>query len=149
MKGYYNRPEETKATFTEDGWLKSGDLGFFRVDGCLRFFGRIKDVIKVGGENVDPLEIEGFILGHPQVHQVSIIGLRDRKLSEVPVAYVRKADAAVVSGDDIIAFCRNKLASFKIPRHVVFIDEFPMTGSGKIRKQDLREDAAKRFAPPD
>ncbi len=145
MKGYYNKPAETKATFTDDGWLKSGDVGFFREDGCLRFFGRIKDMLKVGGENVDPLEIEGFILGHPQVQQVSIVGAPDRKLSEVPVAYVRKTDAATINGEDVIAFCRNKMASFKIPRHVVFVEDFPMTGSGKIRKQDLRDDAAKRF----
>ncbi|MEL3890123.1 AMP-binding protein [Ferrovibrio sp. MS7] len=145
MKGYYNKPAETKATFTEDGWLKSGDVGFFREDGCLRFFGRIKDMLKVGGENVDPLEIEGFILGHPQVQQVSIVGAPDRKLSEVPVAYVRKVDAATINGEEVIAFCRNKMASFKIPRHVVFVEDFPMTGSGKIRKQDLRDDAAKRF----
>lgn len=146
MRGYYNKPAETKATFTEDGWLKSGDVGFFREDGCLRFFGRIKDMLKVGGENVDPLEIEGFLLGHPGVQQVSIVGTPDKKLSEVPVAYIQKTGAAAITGDDVIAFCRNKLASFKIPRHVVFVDEFPMTGSGKIRKQDLREDAAKRFA---
>lgn len=149
MKGYYNKPNETKATFTDDGWLKSGDYGFFRDDGCLRFFGRIKDMIKVGGENVDPLEIEGFILGHPDVQQVSIVGLPDKKLSEIPVAYVCKIATAAVTGDDIIAFCRNKLASFKIPRHVIFVEEFPMTGSGKIRKQDLREDAARRFVRPD
>jgi fatty-acyl-CoA synthase len=145
MMGYYNKPAETRKTFTQDGWLKSGDIGYYRSDGHLRFFGRIKDMLKVGGENVDPLEIEGFILGHPDVRQISIVGVADRKLTEIPVAYIEKAQGSRLSADEVFAFCKNRLASFKIPRHVVFVEEFPMTGSGKIRKMDLRADASRRF----
>lgn len=145
MKGYYNKPDETKATFTEDGWLKTGDIGYFRKDGLLRFFGRFKDMLKVGGENVDPLEIEGFLLQAPSVKQVSVVGLPDKKLTEVPVAYVQVKEGSNVTEADLIGRCRQSMASFKIPRHVVFVEDFPMTASGKIRKMDLRADAAERF----
>lgn len=146
-RGYYNMPRETAATFAEDGWLKTGDMGYIRPDGLLRFFGRFKDMLKVGGENVDPLEIEGHLLKSVDVQQVSVVGLPDRKLAEVPVAYVQLKPGATVGEADIIGLCRGGMASFKIPRHVVFVDDFPMTASGKIRKMDLRADAVERFVP--
>ena len=134
------------ATFTDDGWLKTGDMGYFRKDGLLRFVGRYKDMLKVGGENVDPLEIEGLLLQGPDVRQISVVGLPDKKLNEVPVAYVQVKEGSNVTETDIIGRCRQSMASFKVPRHVVFVDDFPMTASGKIRKMDLRADAAERFA---
>lgn len=146
MLGYYKKPEQTRASFTDDGWFKTGDMGYWRADGHLRFVGRYKDMLKVGGENVDPLEVEGFLLRHDGIAQASVIGLPDRKMSEVPVAYVQKADGSTLSEEDVIGLCRGQLASFKIPRHVVFVDDYPMTGSGKIRKVDLREMALKHFA---
>ena len=145
MRGYYKKPEETAASYTEDGWFKTGDTAVWRADGAIRFLGRYKDMLKVGGENVDPMEVEGFLLDHPAVHQVAVVGCPDLRLTEVAVAYVQKAAGVEISGDAIIAYCRNKVASFKIPRYVVFIDEFPMTASGKIRKVELRADAAERF----
>ncbi|MGF7159182.1 fatty-acyl-CoA synthase [Rhodoligotrophos appendicifer] len=146
-KGYYNMPKETQAIFTDDGWLKTGDMGYFRKDGLLRFFGRFKDMLKVGGENVDPLEIEAHLLKSSQIQQVSVVGLPDKKLSEVPVAYVQVRKGVPAAEADIIGLCRHSMASFKIPRHVVFVEDFPMTASGKIRKMDLRADAVRRFAP--
>ena len=146
MVGYYNKPEETAASYTDDGWFMTGDVGVWRDDGYLRFLGRYKDMLKVGGENVDPMEVEGYLLEHPSVHQVAVVGCPDRRLSEVAVAYVQKAERADIEQNQIIAYCRGKVASFKIPRHVVFVDDFPMTASGKIRKVELRADAAERFA---
>ncbi|MFC4272776.1 AMP-binding protein [Sneathiella chungangensis] len=145
-RGYYNKPKETKETFTEDGWLKSGDLGYFREDGHLRFVGRLKDMLKVGGENVDPMEVEGYILGLDGIQQISVVGVYDPRLGEVPIAYIQKKDNSSITKENIIEFCRNKLASYKIPKHIVFVDEYPMTASGKIRKVDLRQDAATRLS---
>jgi len=145
MQGYYRKPEETAATYTADGWFKTGDTAVWRPDGALRFLGRHKDMLKVGGENVDPMEVEGLLLNHPGIHQVAVVGCPDSRLSEVGVAYVQKAAGASLSEEDVTGYCRGKIASFKIPRHVVFIAEFPMTASGKIRKVELRADAEERF----
>lgn len=145
MQGYYKKPEETAATYTADGWFKTGDTAVWRADGAMRFLGRYKDMLKVGGENVDPMEIEGLLLNHPGIHQVAVVGCPDPRLSEVAIAYVQKADGASLGEDEVIDYCRGKVASFKIPRHAVFIEEFPMTASGKIRKVELRADAAERF----
>ena len=114
-------------------------------DGHLRFLGRYKDMLKVGGENVDPMETEALLLEHPAVQQVAVVGLPDGRLGEVPVAYVECRAGATIDADDVVGHCRGKIASFKLPRHVVFVDVFPMTESGKIRKAALREDARKRL----
>lgn len=145
MQGYYKKPSETAASYTNDGWFHTGDTAVWRPDGHLRFLGRYKDMLKVGGENVDPMEVEGFLLDHPAVFQVAVVGCPDERLSEVAVAYVQKVPGQAITGDEVIGYCRGKVASFKIPRHVVFIDEFPMTASGKIRKVELRADAKERF----
>jgi fatty-acyl-CoA synthase len=147
MRGYYKKPEETAAAFTADGWLRSGDTGVLLACGHLRFIGRSKDMLKVGGENVDPMETEGLLLEHPAVHQVAVVALPDARLSEVPVAFVERAPGTTIDADGVIAYCRGKLASFKVPRHVIFIDAFPMTETGKIKKADLREDAKRRLGP--
>jgi fatty-acyl-CoA synthase len=146
MTEYYKKPAETAATFTADGWFRTGDAAMWLPDGCLRFLGRYKDMLKVGGENVDPMETEGLLLEHPAVQQVAVVGLPDERLGEVAVAYVECRAGATIDADDVVGHCRGKVASFKLPRHVVFVDAFPMTESGKIRKADLREDARKRFA---
>ena len=148
MLGYYDKPEETAASYSEDGWFKTGDSGILAADGYFRLLGRYKDMLKVGGENVDPMEIEGLLLERDEVRQVAVVGLADAKLGEVAVAFVQSAPGASLDEEAVIAFCRGKVASFKIPRHVVFVDEFPMTASGKIRKTDLREEA-KRFLGED
>ncbi len=139
MKGYYKKPKETEESFTEDGWFKTGDIAYWRKDGYLRFIGRSKDMLKVGGENVDPLEIEGFLQSQEGIELVAVVGIPDQKLVEVPIAYVQCHQDADMSEDDVLALFRGQMASFKIPRHIIFVDDFPMTGSGKIRKIDLRE----------
>ena len=148
MKAYYKKPAETAAAFTEDGWFRTGDAAMWLPDGCLRFLGRYKDMLKVGGENVDPMETEGLLLEHPAVQQVAVVGLPDERLGEVAVAYVERKAGAAIEAEEVLGHCRGKIASFKLPRHVVFVDAFPMTESGKIRKTDLREDAKKRFLAP-
>tara|TARA_B100000676_G_scaffold161645_1_gene159030 strand:- start:3226 stop:4872 length:1647 start_codon:yes stop_codon:yes gene_type:complete len=147
MQGYYKKPAETAASYTADGWFRTGDSGLIREDGYLRFLGRYKDMLKVGGENVDPMEVEGLLLEQDGIAQVAVVALPDQRLSEVAVAYVQPSPGATLTETDVIGFCRGKVASFKIPRHVLFIDEFPMTASGKIRKVELREDAATRLGP--
>ena len=161
MQGYYRKPEETAAAIDAGGWLRSGDLGYLREDGFLRFLGRCKDVLKVGGENVDPVEVEQLLLGHRGVREVAVVGYPDERLTEVGVAFVVPSDtgaAAPGAGDrggasgegdarrealaeEILEFGRGRVASFKLPRHVLFVPALPMTSSGKVRKAELRERA--------
>jgi len=148
MLGYYKKPEETAACYTSDGWFRTGDSAMWLEDGYLRFLGRNKDMLKIGGENVDPMETEGLLLEHAAVYQVAVVGAPDETLGEVAVAYVQRAPGAAIDADEVIAYCRGKVASFKVPRHVVFVDAFPMTETGKIRKAELRADARQRFVTP-
>ena len=149
MLGYYRKPSETADCYDPDGWFCTGDMAERHPDGYLRFLGRYKDMLKVGGENVDPMEVEGLLLEHPAVQQVAVVGLPDRRLTEVPVAFVQRTSEADVAASEFVDFCHGKVASFKIPRHVVFLDEFPMTSSGKIRKVELRAEAKRLLAPSD
>ena len=144
MQGYYRKPEETARAIDADGWLHTGDCGLMRADGCLRFLGRYKDMLKVGGENVEPTEVEALLLDDPRINHAAVVGLPDERLSEVPVAFIIAEPGAQLCADDVIALCRGRIAAFKIPRHVFFTDHFPMTGSGKIQKYALREEAQRR-----
>ena len=144
MAGYYDRPEATAAAIDADGFMHTGDMGLFRPDGHLRFMGRYKDMLKIGGENVDPMEVEAFLTGHPGIDLAAVVGYPDARLSEVGVAYVRCRPGCRLTEEDVLAHCRGRIASFKIPRAVFFVDEFPMTSSGKIQKVKLREDALRR-----
>ena len=139
MQGYWNKPEETASAFTDDGWLRSGDLGLVREDGNLVFLGRYKDMLKVGGENVSPAEVEAYIREMPEIQDVAVVAFPDKRLTEVPVAFVLATDGASVEPATVIARCKGQIASFKIPRHVLVLDAMPMTPSGKIRKVELRE----------
>ncbi|MBI3329113.1 MAG: AMP-binding protein [Nitrospinae bacterium] len=139
MQGYYQKPEETAKTIDPEGWLHTGDMAIMREDGMFRFLGRYKEMLKVGGENVDPVEVEAFLLRHPAVNQVRIVGVPDERLSEVGAACVVLNTGANVTADEITDFCRGKLARFKIPRHVLFMKDYPMTSSGKVQKFRLRE----------
>jgi fatty-acyl-CoA synthase len=141
MRGYYRKPEETAETIDADGWLHTGDSGFLRDDGCLRFLGRYKDLLKVGGENVDPSEVESLLLADPRINHVAVVGVPDPRLAEIPVAFVIREPGSELTEADVIALCRGTIASFKCPRKVFFVDAFPMTGSGKIQKYLLRERA--------
>ncbi|MBI3994318.1 MAG: AMP-binding protein [Candidatus Lambdaproteobacteria bacterium] len=148
MQGYYNKPEETAKAVDAQGWLHTGDMAVIRADGHIRFMGRYKDMLRTGGENVDPMEVEGFLLQHPGVHQAAVVGYPDRRLVEVGVAFIQRKPGQAVSEAELLDYCRGKIASYKIPRHVMFVDAFPMTGSGKIQKVKLRAAALERLPPP-
>jgi acyl-CoA synthetase (AMP-forming)/AMP-acid ligase II len=107
----------------------------------MRFLGRYKDMLKIGGENVDPMEVEAFLMSHPAIDVAAVVGLPDARLSEVAVAFVQLAPGCTLAEREVIEHCRGRVASFKIPRHVVFVEGFPMTSSGKIQKVKLRERA--------
>ena len=141
MEGYYKKPQETAEAVDQNGWLHTGDMATLREDGYLRFFGRYKDMLKVGGENVDPIEVEAFLIDHPSIKQVQIVGVPDPRLSEPPCACIILEEGHQLNQVDIDLFCRGKLASFKIPSNILILQEFPMTSSGKIQKFLLRETA--------
>ena len=147
MRGYYKKEEETAAAVTDDGWFRTGDMAHWCDDGYIRFLGRYKDMLKVGGENVDPMEVEELLLEQDTVFQVAVVGLPDERLGEVAVAYVQRTPGVELSAAEVIGYCQGAVASFKTPRHVAFVEEFPMTASGKIRKVELRADALERFGP--
>ena len=148
MQGYYKKPEETERTIDTDGWLHTGDMGILRPDGHLRFVGRYKDMLKIGGENVDPMEVEAYLMGHPAINLAAVVAYPDARLSEVGVAFVRLEPGQALTEEQVLDYCRGKIASFKIPRRVIFVDEYPMTSSGKIQKAKLREEALRRIPPP-
>lgn len=137
--GYYNRPDATADTFDEQGRLKTGDTGLLRADGHLRFLGRYKDMLKVGGENVSPAEVEAWLMRLDGVAQVAIVGMADARLAEVPAAFIVPRPGATLTAADVDAHCRGRIASFKIPRHVRLVDSLPMTPSGKVQKFVLRQ----------
>jgi fatty-acyl-CoA synthase len=123
-------------------------MAILRSDGYLRFVGRYKDMLKIGGENVDPVEVEGYLLQQPGVQQVAVVSHPDPRLGEVAVAFVQRTPGATATADEIIAACRGRIASFKIPRAVIFLDELPVTPSGKIQKAQLRERALQILGDP-
>jgi fatty-acyl-CoA synthase len=146
--GYYNQPELTEKLLLPGGWLDTGDYGRLEASGELVYQGRIKDVLRVGGENVAAVEVEAVINTHPAVLRCALVPLAHPRLREVPVAFVQLREKGGAEGDAIIAYCAQRLASFKVPRHVVFVDEFQMTGSGKIQKPVLVEQAKVLLGSP-
>jgi fatty-acyl-CoA synthase len=146
MQGYYNKPEATAAAVDADGWMHTGDMGVFRADGHLHFMGRYKDMLKIGGENVDPMEVEAYLMSQPGIDVAAVVSYPDARLGEVGVAFVRGQPGHALTEEEVLARCRGRIASFKIPRHVIFVDDFPMTSSGKIQKVKLREEALSRLA---
>ena len=137
MKGYDQEPEATKRAVDEDGWLHTGDLATMRPDEYFRVTGRAKDMIIRGGENIYPRELEEFLYTHPKVADVQVVGLPDAKLGETVAAWIRLKEPA--TEDEIREFCRGKIAHFKIPQYIRFVEEFPMTVTGKIQKFKIRE----------
>jgi fatty-acyl-CoA synthase len=145
MKGYYKKPAETAQALTPDGWLHTGDLALRTPDGYYRITGRIKDMIIRGGENVYPREIEEFLYTHPQVADVQVVGLPDSRFGEEVCAWVRVKPGASLTEEELKTFCRGQIAHYKVPRYVVFVDEFPTTVTGKVQKFKLREMGIERF----
>jgi len=139
MQGYLDDPVATAAAIEADGWLHTGDLGTLDDAGRLRIVGRKKDMFIVGGFNAYPAEIEGFLLEHPGVAQAAVIGVPDERLGQVGKAFiVVKDDNAIASGDELIAWSRNRMAGFKVPRFVEFLHELPLNATGKVMKDRLR-----------
>ena len=148
MRGYYNDPEATAKAFTEDGWLRTGDLGELHPGGRLRMVGRLKDLFRVGGENVAPAEVEEVLLGHPAVQSAQVVGVPDARLGEVPCAYVSLKSGQQVTGDALIAWTKQRCANFRVPRYVKIVHDFEsigMTASGKVQKAKLRAQALRDF----
>lgn len=139
MKGYYKQPEETALAIDGDGWLHSGDLGTVDAAGYFRVTGRIKDMIIRGGENIYPREIEEFLYTVPGVEDAQVIGVADAKYGEVVGVFIRRKPGSELTEGDVREACRAKLARYKCPKHVFFIDSYPTTASGKIQKYKLRE----------
>lgn len=139
MKGYYNNPEATSEVIDKNGFLHSGDLGVKDEDGNYRITGRIKDMIIRGGENIYPREIEEFLYKLDGVKDVQVAGIPSPKYGEAVAAFIILKEGANLQESDIIDFCRNKISRYKIPKYIFFIDEFPMTGSGKIQKFKLKD----------
>ncbi len=148
--GYFNRPEETAAALTADGWLRTGDGGYLDADGYLFLTDRIKDMIVSGGENVYPVEVEEALSQHPDVAEAAVIGIPDERWGETVKALVVMRHGSALTADELIAFTRERLAGYKLPRTVDFVEELPRTPSGKVLKRELRERYARQAAdkPP-
>jgi len=145
MKGYYKMPEETARAIDADGWLHTGDLAVMDENGYCKITGRIKNMIIRGGENIYPREIEEFLFTHPKISDVQVYGIPDRKYGEQVMVSVILKKGVEMAEDEVRAFCKERIANYKIPKYVRFVGSFPMTASGKIQKFKLREMAIKEL----
>jgi fatty-acyl-CoA synthase len=136
--GYYKKPEATAELIDEEGWLHTGDMARIRSDGHVVFMGRYKDMLKIGGENVSPAEIETRLVAISGVAEAAVVGVADDRLGQVAFAFVVPEPGAPISADELLAMLQGRIASFKIPRHIRFVDALPATASGKVRKVELR-----------
>ncbi len=145
MKGYYKNQEATQAVLSADGWLHTGDLAVMDEHGYCRVTGRLKDMIVRGGENVYPREIEEFLYAHPKVQDVQIVGVPDPKYGEEVSAWVQVKEDEVMDEEELRTYCQERIARYKVPRYIAFVNEYPMTASGKVQKYKLREQAKDKF----
>lgn len=139
MKGYYKNEEATREAIDEDGWLHTGDLGMMDEEGYVRITGRLKDMVIRGGENIYPREIEEFLYKHPSIQDVQVCGVPDERFGEECAAWIILQEGAEETAESIRQYCIGNISKHKIPRHIFFVDEYPMTASGKIQKFKLRE----------
>lgn len=145
MKGYYKNPEATAAVIDEKGFLHTGDLAIMDEEGYCRITGRLKDMIIRGGENIYPREIEEFLYKHPYILDVQIVGVPDETFGEEVSAWIKLKSGVSMTAEELKAYCKGKIARYKIPRYIAFVEEFPMTASGKVQKFKLREQALEHF----
>jgi fatty-acyl-CoA synthase len=145
MLGYWNDTEKTKAAIDDARWMHTGDLATMDEEGYINIVGRIKDMVIRGGENVYPKEIEEFLFGHPNISDVQVIGVPDQKYGEEIMAWIKLKEGESATEEDIKAYCKGKIAHYKIPRYIKFTDSFPMTVTGKIRKVEMREISIKEL----
>ena len=139
MKGYDKDPQNTARAIDSDGWLHTGDLATMREDGNFRITGRAREMIIRGGENIYPREIEEFLHRHPDIADVYVVGLPDERLGERVLAWIEAREGSALTEDGVKDFCRGQIAHFKIPEFIRFVDEFPMTVTGKVQKFVIRE----------
>lgn len=152
MRGYYKMPEQTEKALTPDGWLRTGDLGEISAVGRLRMVGRLKDVYRVGGENVAPAEVEETLLSNPAVQLAQVVGVPDARLGEVTAAFVVLKEGHRAEEDELVAWCKGRCANFKVPRYLRIVDSFEhigMTGSSKVQKNKLKDHAIQIFGLAD
>ena len=149
MRGYWENDEATREAIDEAGWMHTGDLGVMDDEGYVNIVGRIKDMVIRGGENLYPREIEEVLFEHPAVGSAQVIGVPDARMGEELMAWVQVHEGASVTEDGLRAFCRERLAHFKVPRYIKFVDEFPMTVTGKIQKFRMREIAIEELGLED
>jgi fatty-acyl-CoA synthase len=140
MLGYYNNAEATQSVIDADGWLRTGDQATIDADGYIRITGRIKDMIIRGGENISPKEVEDLVRRHPAIADVSVYAVASEFFGEEVGASIRLKPGATAGADEIMSFCEKEISKHKVPRHIRFVSEFPLTASGKIQKFKLRED---------
>ena len=145
MRGYWNNDEATRQAIDPARWMHTGDLATMDGDGYINIVGRIKDMIIRGGENIYPREVEEFLYSHPDIADVQVIGVPSEKYGEEVMAWVKLREGSSAAGDEIAAWCKGKIASYKIPRHWKFVDSFPMTITGKIQKFKMRETAVEEL----
>ncbi len=146
MQGYFDKPKETAAALDAEGWLHTGDLGRLGEDGRLEFVGRAKDLIRVGGENVAPAEVEDILHRHPKIRQAVVVGVPDARLMEVPCAFVVLNDGAAATEEELLTWAKERMAGFKLPRYLRMVDGFEdigMTASSKVQKKQLAMHAAR------
>ena len=143
MLGYWGNPEATRSAIDAAGWMHTGDIAVMDEDGYSNITGRIKDMIIRGGENIYPREIEEFLYAHPEISDVQVIGVPSERYGEEVMAWIKLRENATATGEDLAAYCKGKIASYKIPRYWKFVDSFPMTVTGKVRKVEMREWAVK------
>ena len=147
MRGYYGDAKATARAIDERGWLASGDLGSMDEDGYVRITGRLKEMIIRGGENIYPREIEDFIFTHPKVAEIAVFGIPDEFYGEEIMAWIQLHEDTTATEEEIREFCKDRIAHFKIPKYIWFVDEFPMTVTGKLQKFRMREIALEQLNP--
>ena len=145
MQGYWNNDEATRLAIDPGRWMHTGDLATMDAEGYVNIVGRIKDMIIRGGENIYPREVEEFLYGHPEIADVQVIGVPSEKYGEEVMAWVKLREGAKATGEELAAWCRGKIATYKIPRHWKFVDSFPMTVTGKVMKFKMREAAVEEL----
>jgi len=145
MKGYYNNMSATRSVIDGDGWLHTGDLSVMDENGYFKITGRAKDVIIRGGENISPREIEEFLYTCPGISAVQVIGVPDRKYGEQVAAWVKLERSSTLTADGIRQFCEGKIARYKIPRYIKFVEDFPLTITGKVQRYKMREIAIREL----
>jgi fatty-acyl-CoA synthase len=145
MRGYWNEPERTAEVIDGEGWMHTGDIGVLDNEGYGNIVGRIKDMVIRGGENLYPREIEEFLHGHPKIAEVQVVGVPDERYGEELCAWIRLKSGISCDADEIHAFCAGRIAHHKIPRHIRFVEAFPMTVTGKVQKYAIREAMAREL----